>query len=124
MTYDNIIDLQDLDDNNQYVKQYVQEYRSHTETVYIGMGESDDNFEMNPTVISQLQETFVELTAEDNYIYFLFPNDCAPEINMSGMGIPMETLQNTITLSGKTYSISKSLNTYRGILTIGLLLKF
>lgn len=124
MTYDDLIDLQDLDDNNQYIKQYVQEFRSHIETVYIGMGEADDDFEMNPTVISQLQETSVELTAEDNYIYFLYPNTCSPEISMSGMGIPMTTLQNTITLDGKTYAITKSRNTYRGILTIGLLLKF
>ena len=124
MTYDDIIDLQDLSDNNEFIKQFVIGFRSHTETVYIGMGEADDDFEMSPTVISQLQETQVELTAEDNYIYFLYPNTCAPEISMSGIGIPMTTLQNTITLDGKTYAITKSRNTYRGILTIGLLLKF
>lgn len=94
-----------------------------TDSIYIGGGKADDDFDMTPVTISQLEETPVELLLDSDYIYVVYPKNRGMVASMCGIDIPMHLIDET-TIEGRDYYIYKSQNDYTGNLKVGLLLKY
>lgn len=92
-------------------------------TIYVGAGEADDDFDIEPITISQMHETLVELEMTDEYIYVLYPKTRDIEMTMSSISVPFAKVAEQ-TIDDVVFNVCRSENTYSGELNIGLQLKY